>query len=102
VMVPKATAREVDLVAASPSVDGIALVALIESGEGLLDARDIAAHPAVTRLAVGEADLAADLDMEAGDDDPAWLPSRMQLVWASAAAGLEGPIGPVFIDLRDL
>ena len=102
VMVPKATAREIEFVAKSDAIEGVPLVALIESGEGLLDAREIAAHRRVTRLAVGEADLAADLDMEAGDDDPAWLASRMRLVWASAAAGLDGPIGPVFIDLRDL
>ena len=101
-MIPKATMAEINTVAAANQVAETDFIALIENGQGLLDAPKIAAHPRVKRLAVGEADLAADLDMEAGDNDPAWIPSRALLVWASSAAGIDGPIGPVFVDLRDL
>ena len=99
IMVAKATKRLIERVAGSTDLD---LVALIESGDGLLDARAIAEHPAVVRLAVGEADLAADLGMTLPDHDEAWIPSRARLVWASAAAGLPGPIGGVHIDIPDL
>ncbi len=100
VFVPKATLALADQVAAAIRHGG--LVALVESGKGLLEAPALAAHPRVVRLAVGEADLGADLGMHAAPDDQAWIPSRAWLVWSSAAADLDGPIGPVYTDLPDL
>ena len=104
VVVPKADICLIEQVGESQAVMGAGLIALVESGRGLLDAPAMAAHPRVVRLLAGEADLGADLGMSVPTDDPAWLPSRAMLVWASAAAGLEGPIGPVYtnLDLRDL
>ena len=102
IMVAKATSAVVEEVAAVETVAEVPLIALIESARGLLDVPAIAAHPRVTNLAVGEADLGADIGMSAGDADDAWTPSRARIVWAAAAAGLPGPIGPVYIDLSDV
>lgn len=99
VVVPKADQQLVELVASAAPVADADLVALVESGRGLLDAPAMAAHPRVMRLMAGEADMAADLGMSAPADHPAWLASRSMLVWASAAAGIEGPIGPVYTNM---
>lgn len=101
-MVAKATAAVIEEVAGTDSVAEVPLLALIESARGLLDAPEIAEHPRVAGLAMGEADLGADIGMSVGDEDEAWTPSRTRVVWAAAAAGLPGPIGPVYIDLKDL
>ena len=100
VVVPKADLELIEQVAASEAVMGTDLTALVESGRGLLDAPAMAAHHRVVRLIAGEADLEADLGMSVPADHPAWLASRAILVWASAAAGLEGPIGPVYTNLH--
>lgn len=79
-----------------------AVVALIESGEGMLEAGQIAAGPQVANLAVGEADLAADLGLDPSQDQHELWPYRAALVAASAAAGIAPPTGPVSRDFRDL
>lgn len=99
VYVPHANLSAIEHIGGALAETG--LTALIETGRGLLDAPVLAAHPRVVRLAIGEANLTADLEMS----DPAeadWAPARAQLVWASAAAGLPGPIGPAYPDIADL
>jgi hypothetical protein len=59
----------------------VLVVALIESAIGLLDLRDIAAHPRVRQLALGEVDLSADLGIEVSDDESELQPFRP--VWSS-------------------
>ncbi len=78
------------------------IVALIESAEGVLDAPAIARHGNVMNLALGEADLRADLNMEPSPDGHEFLPIRSAIVVASAAAGLAPPTAPVSTDFRDL
>lgn len=78
------------------------VTALIETAAGVLDARSIAAHPAVVRLAIGEADLGAELNVRVSSDGREMLPARMQVVMASAAEGLDPPVGPVSTDFKDL
>lgn len=78
------------------------VTALIETAAGVLDARSIAAHPAVVRLAIGEADLGAELNVRLSSDEREMLPARMQIVLASAAEGLDPPVGPVSTDFKDL
>lgn len=80
----------------------IRISALVESASGLLDAPAIATLPRVDRLQLGEADLTAELGISAGHDESELLALRTAVVVASAAAGLEGPIGPVSTDFRDL
>lgn len=80
----------------------IAVLPLIETARGLMSAADLAAAPRVVRLGIGEADLAADLRMEltgAGDE---MMPLRLQVVVASAAAGIDAPVAPVARDYHDL
>lgn len=99
IVVPKADLHLIEQIAGSRMVEGTEFTALVESGKGLLDSPAIAAHERVVRLMAGEADMGADLGMSAPPDHSAWLASRSMLVWASAAAGIEGPIGPVYTNL---
>jgi citrate lyase subunit beta/citryl-CoA lyase len=78
------------------------VIALIETASGVLDAAAIARAPRVVRLAIGEADLAAELGIVPSDDARELAPMRAQVVLASAAARLDPPIGPVSTDFKDL
>lgn len=72
---------------------GVPIVAMIESAAALLSAPAIAAHPATRRLAFGTGDFRRDTGMAADRIALSW--PRAQLVVASAAAGIAGPIdGP--------
>ncbi|WP_377273530.1 HpcH/HpaI aldolase/citrate lyase family protein [Peterkaempfera sp. SMS 1(5)a] len=78
----------------------VGLYPLLESALGVENAFAIAtAHPAIAGIALGEADLGADLGVrpEPGLD---WCRSR--LVVAARAAGLPSPAQSVFTDVRDL
>jgi citrate lyase subunit beta/citryl-CoA lyase len=80
-----------------------ALAPLLESASAVLDARAIAsASPRVVRLQVGEADLRADIGVTLGQDERELLHVRSSIVLASAAAGIEPPVGPVSTNFRDL
>lgn len=92
---PKATVADLD------RLEGrLPVIALIETARGVLDARAIASHPRVARLAIGEADLGAELQIAPASD--AWMAIRAGIVVASAAAEIEPPVGPVSTDFRDL
>jgi citrate lyase subunit beta/citryl-CoA lyase len=80
---------------------GIRLLPIVETAVGLLAARDLASATRVHQLMIGEFDLAADLGIDVSDVS-ALIPLRMQVVVASAAAGIEAPVGPVAADYRDL
>lgn len=98
VRVPKVeTPSDVDTVASV--VPGHAITALIETARGVENAVAIAAHPAVTRLGLGEADLASDLGTAAA---PAMDYARVRLLFAARAAGLPAPMLSVFPDIRNL
>jgi citrate lyase subunit beta/citryl-CoA lyase len=55
----------------------------------------------VRQLGLGELDLRAEVGIEPSDDERELLPVRVQVVLASAAAGLAPPIGPISTDFRD-
>ncbi|GAA4987352.1 CoA ester lyase [Yinghuangia aomiensis] len=80
----------------------IAVSPLLESAAAILAARDIAAAPRVQRLQVGEADLRAEIGVETGPDESELLWVRSQVVLASAAAGIEPPVGPASTNFTDL
>lgn len=86
--------------AAADRVGVRALHLLIESALGVERAFQLAgAHPQVSTIGLGEADLLADL----GASDPAALGwARGRIVTAAAAAGLAAPTMSVFPDHRDL
>lgn len=73
---------------------------LVESAVGVEAAFELAScHPNVASIALGEADLLADLRAQ----DPAALGwSRGRILVAAAAAGLPSPTMSVFADHRDL
>jgi citrate lyase subunit beta/citryl-CoA lyase len=80
VRVPK-----VESVAVLDAITGVPAYALLESAAGIVAARDIAAHPRVAGVALGEQDLAAELAIT---DESAMNHLRLQVVLAAAAAGL--------------
>ncbi|MFF1418776.1 HpcH/HpaI aldolase/citrate lyase family protein [Streptomyces sp. NPDC058280] len=78
----------------------LALYALLESALAVEHAHVIAsAHPSVRGIALGEADLRADLGVR-HDTGLDW--SRGRVVVAARAAGLAPPAQSVFPDVRDL
>jgi len=80
----------------------IRVVALLESAAGILSARAIGEQPRVWQLGLGELDLCAEVGIQPSADEHELLSIRVQVVLASAAAGLAPPIGPVSTDFRDL
>ncbi|MFG2288860.1 aldolase/citrate lyase family protein [Streptomyces sp. NPDC048595] len=77
-----------------------ALYALLESALGIEHAFAIAtAHPALRGIAVGEADLGAELGVR---DDAGLAWPRSRTVVAARAAGLPPPAQSVYPDVRDL
>lgn len=102
ILLPKADLDGVSRAAKVLDGTTVLLGALLETARGVLDAAAIAASPAVSRLAVGEADLCAELAIDPSPDEHELWPLRMQVVVASSAAGLEPPCGPVSTDFRDL
>lgn len=96
VVVPKA-----DPDACATDFGGCAVMALIESAEGVFKVYEVASVPAVVRLALGEADLAADMGMMPSPDGLEMWPIRTRVVVASVGVGLIAPCGPVFTDLDD-
>ena len=104
-VVPKATAATLSGTTAlaglaGPAAGSLSVVPIVESADGLHEIDAIATTPGVTALAIGEADLCADLGIRPGAEHALW-PLRMRVVAASARARIEPPMGPVFIDVRD-
>lgn len=77
----------------------LALVPLIESALGVVNAVELARVRGVTRLAFGAIDFALDIDADGGDRflDHA----RSQLVLASRAAGIAAPLDSPSTDIKD-
>jgi citrate lyase subunit beta/citryl-CoA lyase len=75
---------------------------LLESAAAIFAAREIASAPRVARLQIGEADLRADTGIVPGPGEIELLWSRSQVVFASAAAGINAPLAPVSTNYRDL
>ena len=82
--------------------EGIRIVPLLETARSILEIPAIASAPRVAHMALGETDLAADLGMYPSPDGHEMDPIRMSIVVASAAEGLNRPIGPVQTAFRDL
>jgi citrate lyase subunit beta / citryl-CoA lyase len=80
----------------------LVLLPLIETAAGLLAAAQIATAPRVVRLGIGEADLTAELGLRPGPGAAELIPIRLQVVIASAAGGIAGPLAPMSADFRDL
>lgn len=79
---------------AETSVRPVPIVPLVETAAARFHLLDIASAELVARLMVGEIDLAADLGL-VEPSGSTWLPIRLDVVAASAAAGIDAPIAPV-------
>lgn len=78
---------------------GRPLTALLETARGVEHAAQIAAHPAASRLALGESDLASDL----GGTAAALIDhARIRVLFAARAAGLPSPMLSAYPDIRNL
>jgi citrate lyase subunit beta / citryl-CoA lyase len=98
VRLPKVeSGADVDRVAAA--LPGVAVTALLESAFGVEHAAELAAHPAVTRLGLGESDLASELGTRT---DLVLDHARVRLLYAARAAGLPAPMLSVYPAIRDL
>lgn len=80
-------------------VAGRRVHALIETALGVENVFAIASAPQVVSVALGEADLAAELGLD-GEDAFAWVRSR--LVVAARAAGLPAPMMSAYADLANI
>jgi citrate lyase subunit beta/citryl-CoA lyase len=99
ISIPKASAEECERASV---VAELPVIALLETAEAILDARAIASCHNVVRLAIGEADLGAELNVDASDDGREMWPMRAQVVLASAAAKIAPPVAPISTDFNDL
>jgi citrate lyase subunit beta/citryl-CoA lyase len=89
--------------AAGIPVGRTSVVPLLESAAAVLAATAIAAGPRVTRLQIGEADLASELGLDRDSGGTEVLRTvRSMVVLASSAAGIEPPVAPISTDFRDL
>lgn len=79
----------------------VRLALLIESAAGVLASAALARLERVRRLHLGEADLCAETGIAPGPGELELLSIRAQLVLASAAAGIEPPVGPVARSIDD-
>jgi citrate lyase subunit beta / citryl-CoA lyase len=100
VMVPKAESAEQLADICGRLAPGSAVVALVETAAGVLQAEAVAAVDGVDRLAFGNFDLAAQLGVSPDDRD-AMATARGTLVLASTAAGIAPPFDGVSGDVRD-
>jgi citrate lyase subunit beta/citryl-CoA lyase len=80
----------------------VAVIGLVETARGLLRAAEVAAAPRVLRLGIGEADLLAELRIQPSESRRELTSLRLQVVVASAAAGIAAPVAPTSTDFRDL
>lgn len=97
--IPKVT-HGTDIHRIAALAPGVPLYALLESALAIEHAHAIAtAHPDVRGIAIGEADLRADLGVR---DDSGLDWSRGRVVVAARAAGLPPPAQSVHPDTRDL
>jgi citrate lyase subunit beta/citryl-CoA lyase len=76
--------------------------ALIESANGIFNAREIALASRVSRLQIGEADLAAELGISSVGSESSKQFARNMVVFASAAAGINPPVAAVSADFKNL
>jgi citrate lyase subunit beta / citryl-CoA lyase len=78
------------------------VICLVETAKGLMAAAELARLPRVFRLGIGEVDLLTELRVRPTESRAELASLRLQIVVASAAAGIAPPVGPTSTDVRDL
>jgi len=90
-----------DVVAAALDAS-VEVAALIESAVAWRNLDALCAHPRLRRCHVGEVDLLADVGARLPGGQPLLDAVRVAVVVASAAGGLEPPVGGVHLEIADL
>ncbi|MCU1543294.1 MAG: hypothetical protein JWM50_1159 [Microbacteriaceae bacterium] len=98
VRVPKVESAD-DVSTVARALPGHPITALFETARGVENALSVASLAAVTRLALGESDLASDLGTSAPE---AMDYARVRVLFAARAAGLEAPMLSAYPRIRDL
>jgi citrate lyase subunit beta/citryl-CoA lyase len=80
----------------------VRVIPVLVSAAAVLNAPHLARAPRVLRLQLGEADLCTELGAEPGPEGLELLWARSQVVAASAAAGIDPPIGAAYPEIDDL
>ncbi|MDP1795072.1 MAG: aldolase/citrate lyase family protein [Acidimicrobiales bacterium] len=88
ILLPKASPSMVQML----GTDGPPIIGLVESGDGVRLAYEIAMLPRVVALAIAPGDLGKDLKLEIRPDGQSLLYARSKLVVDSSAAGIRSPI----------
>jgi citrate lyase subunit beta/citryl-CoA lyase len=101
VIVPKADVENTAYVSGKCN-GNYAVSALIESADSVLLSRTIAAIPHVSFLQIGLLDLRAELLLRDDSESETLKYALSHIVLASAAAGINQPIAPIFRDFNDL
>lgn len=99
IILPKAERKATVEAVAARLNRGQQLIALVETAAGYVDRVEIARARGVGRLAFGSVDFCADTGMKDLGDDLNGI--RIELVIASAVAGLPAPIEGVTLSVRD-
>ncbi len=99
VVVPKAEEPEALSRVGAGLPERVPVIAMIESALGLSRIADLAAVDGVGRLAFGQRDFSVDIG--AADDHLATVFARSQIVVASRAAGLVGPLDGLTTDILE-
>ena len=97
IVLPKASPEAVRALGAH----GPPVLAICETAEGVRLAYEIASEQRVFALALGAADLGAELGLEPRTDGQEILYARSKLVVDSAAAGIRAPFDVVHLDVHD-
>lgn len=97
IRLPKVETVE-DVERAAAAAPGHPVTALLESARGVVNAVEIARHPAVASLALGDSDLRSEM----GGGDPVLDHARLSILYAARAAGLPAPMASVYPAIRDV
>lgn len=99
IMLPKAEKKATVEAIAARLRSGQRLIPLVETASGYVDRLDIARARGISRIAFGSVDFCAETGIGAMGDELNSV--RMELVIASAAAGLLAPIEGVTLQVKD-
>lgn len=86
-----------DVDRAAALAPGHPVIALLETARGVMNAFEIAEHPSVAALALGESDLRSTV----GGGAPMIDHARLSMLFAARAAGLPAPMASVYPAIRD-
>lgn len=98
-VIPKAEDPDEIAALARRLPEGLALIPLVESARGIVNALELAEVPGVTRLAFGAIDFALDIDADGGDRFLDYARSRV--VVASRAAGIAAPLDSPSLEIKE-